>query len=135
MSIVTQLKRDEGFRNRIYQDQFGIPTIGCGRNLRDVGLSDDEVNFLLSNDVKRVSDALSQFAWFQSLDEVRQGVFVNMAFNMGVQGLLHFPHMLAAAALKDWEGVASEMHASKWFVQVGERAARLQKQIITGVWQ
>jgi lysozyme len=134
MDILEQLRRDEGVRNKIYTDSLGIPTIGVGRNLRDVGLSDTEVNFLLTNDVVRVQEELDSFAWYQGLDEVRKGALTNMAFNLGVAGLLHFPHLLAALAKADWVTAAQEMADSKWAAQVGPRALRLEQQILTGEW-
>lgn len=135
MNIIDQLKRDEGVKPFVYNDPAGIPTIGVGRNLRDVGLSNDEIGYLLANDVKRVTAQLSGFAWFAGLDPVRQGVLINMCFNLGISGLLHFPHMLSCLAVGDWSGAAAEMHASRWAVQVGDRATRLMKQMETGEWQ
>ena len=44
-----QLKQDEGVREKVYMDSVGIPTIGVGRNLKDVGLSPYEINVLLEN--------------------------------------------------------------------------------------
>ena len=135
MTLIDQLRRDEGVRSTVYLDSRGIPTIGVGRNLRDVGLSDPEVDFLLANDIQRAEDGLSGFAWYQGLDDVRKGAVTNMAFNLGVAGLLHFPHMIAALAKQDWSGAAAEMVNSDWAKQVGARATRLEQQILTGEWQ
>jgi len=135
VTLIDQLRRDEGVRSTVYLDSRGIPTIGVGRNLRDVGLSDPEVDFLLANDIQRAEDGLSGFAWYQGLDDVRKGAVTNMAFNLGVAGLLHFPHMIAALAKQDWSGAAAEMVNSDWAKQVGARATRLEQQILTGEWQ
>ncbi len=134
MNLIEQLRRDEGVRNKIYMDSRGIPSIGVGRNLTDVGLSDVEVDFLLANDITRVQAQLWPFAWYQGLDDVRKGAIENMCFNLGLGGLLHFPHMLSALAKQDWALVAQEMANSEWARQVGARAARLEQQILTGAW-
>jgi lysozyme len=135
LNIDEQLLRDEGYRTTVYADSRGIPTIGVGRNLRDVGLSASEVQFLLDNDIKKVQTALQPFAWYAGLDSVRQGAIQNMAFNLGVEGLLHFPHFIAYLARQDWQSAANELQNSLWYSQVGDRAKRLQEQILTGIWQ
>lgn len=134
MDLVEQLRRDEGVRAKPYTDTVGKLTIGVGRNLTDVGISDTEVNFLLTNDIARVQAQLEPFAWYQALDDVRKGAIENMAFNLGIGGLLHFPHMLAALQKQDWVAAADEMANSEWAKQVGDRARRLEQQILTGQW-
>ena len=49
--LIDQLRIHEGVEKTVYNDSEGIPTIGVGRNLRDRGLSDDEIDYLLSNDI------------------------------------------------------------------------------------
>jgi lysozyme len=134
VNLIDQLRRDEGVRYKPYTDTVGKLTIGVGRNLTDVGLSDAEVEFLLSSDVARVIEQLSPLAWYVALDPVRQGAVENLAFNLGINGLLHFPHFLAALAAKDWQAAAHELQTSKWAEQVGQRAVRLEQQILSGQW-
>jgi len=134
MDIIEQLRRDEGVRFKPYTDTVGRLTVGVGRNLTDVGLSDDEVDYLLANDVKRAQEGLAQFAWYAGLDPVRQGACTNLAFNLGIAGLLHFPHFIAAMAHGDWTAAAGELADSLWAKQVGVRAVRLEQQIVTGEW-
>lgn len=134
MDIVEQLLRDEGWRNKMYLDTRGIPTIGVGRNLRDVGLSDDEVKMLLQNDIAKVQNQLSPYSWYQKLSPARQGAMQNMCFNLGIDGLLHFVHMIAAMDKEDWAGAIAAMQDSAWSSQVGARASRLEQQILTDQW-
>ena len=135
MDIITQLIRDEGKKNFPYADTVGKLTIGVGRNLIDVGLSDSEVGTLLQNDVAKVTTQVyNKFPWYANLDLVRQGVILNMAFNMGTHGLEGFPLFLRAMAQGDWNTAAGEMLDSLWAKQVGDRAIRLAQQIKTGEW-
>ncbi len=134
MDIIEQLRRDEGVRLKPYTDTVGRLTVGVGRNLTDVGLSDDEVDYLLANDVKRAQDGLAQFAWYAGLDPVRQGACVNLAFNLGIAGLLHFPHFIVAMSHGDWPEAVAQLHDSIWARQVGDRAIRLEQQILSGEW-
>jgi lysozyme len=135
VDIVAQLRRDEGVRQFPYTDTVGKLTIGVGRNLTDVGLSDAEVDLLLQDDIDSVTGQLdSRLPYFQAIDPVRQGVLVNMAFNMGFAGLEGFEMMLQAFAQGRWEDAAREMLNSKWAGQVGARAERLAEQVRTGEW-
>jgi lysozyme len=147
MDIFEQLRRDESVRSKPYLDccgkywrectcaNKGKLTIGVGRNLDDVGLSDAEINYLEGNDVTKVTSALhSQMSWVDSLNEARFGVLQNMAFNMGVGGLKGFPKMLDKLQAGDFEGAAAEMVDSAWYRQVGGRAKQLVTQIETGEW-
>jgi lysozyme len=135
MDILSQLRRDEGVKNFPYTDTVGKLTIGVGRNLTDVGISDEEMDILLLNDVKKVIDNLmNRLPWFRTLDEVRQAALTNMTFNLGFRGVEGFPAMLRALAQGDWDGAAAEMLDSLWAKEVGDRAVRLAQQIRTGEW-
>lgn len=136
MDILTQLRRDEGVRNFPYTDTVGKLTIGVGRNLTDVGLSDEEIDILLRADINKVILQLNtKLPWYQNLDPVRQGVVINMAFNMGFRSLEGFPLFLRAMAQGNWDVASDEMLDSLWAKQVGDRAVRLATQIRTGEWQ
>lgn len=134
MDLATQLIRDEGTRNFPYTDTVGKLTIGVGRNLTDMGITNAEVYVLLNNDIQRVMNALGAYPWFQGLDPVRQAALGNIAFNIGVAGLLHFPSMLHCVAVADWQGAHDQALASVWATQVGARAQRIAQQLLTGEW-
>jgi len=135
MTLEEQLRRDEGVRNKPYVDTVGKITIGSGRNLTDVGLSDDEITYLLQNDIRRVQGQLAGYDWYSKLDEVRQAAVANLCFNVGLGSLLHFPTMLHCLSVQDWKGAAAAALDSQWAKQVGLRANRIADQIETGTWQ
>lgn len=132
------LIRDEGLRNTFYVDSLGYASIGVGRLIDDRkgdGLSDQECYLLLDNDVGKTVRALTaRFRWFDRLDDVRQTVIANMAFNLGVDGLAAFTQTIAAIERRDYEAAAAEMLRSKWSQQVGLRAIRLAQQLRSGKW-
>jgi lysozyme len=133
--LADQLRRDEGWRTYPYKDTVGKQTIGYGRNLDDVGISPAEGDFLLANDIKAATVALeSHFPWVMGLDSVRQGVLLNMVFNIGIGGLAGFKETLAKVEAGDYAG-AAQMLSSKWAQQVGHRAVRLALQMQSGEWQ
>ena len=138
MTLVEQLMRDEGFVGHVYSDSIGLWTIGFGRLVdvrRGGGISREEGEILLRNDVARTTHSLeAAIPWLDTLDDARRGVLINMAFNLGVAGLLGFRKFMAAMEAGDFEAAAVEMMDSRWAVQVGARAERLRDQVITGEW-
>jgi lysozyme len=54
------LIRQEGNRKFPYECTAGKLTIGVGRNLDDMGLTEDEVLYLLDNDIQRCDTELLQ---------------------------------------------------------------------------
>ena len=73
--------------------------------------------------------------WARALSPERQAVLVNMAFNLGIAGLLAFKRMLAACERGEYAAAAREMLDSVWAKQVGARAVRLAEQMRTGEWR
>lgn len=135
MDLIAQLRRDEGLRLKPYRDSVGKLTIGIGRNLDDVGISEAEAEQLLQNDIDRTKTALyAAFPWVSQLDAVRQAVLFNMAFNMGVEALKNFTITLGHVQRAEFKEAAAAMMKSLWATQVPARAGRLATQMETGVW-
>jgi len=131
--LIAQLKVHEGVRSKVYLDTEGIETIGVGRNLRDRGLSDDEIELMLANDIRDFQEEVERaFSWWSDLDDVRQRVVVDMAFNMGLGSLSKFVNTLAHIENGRYEEAGVEMLDSKWARQVGDRANVLSGMMRTG---
>ena len=126
--LIADLTRDEGLRLKPYKDTVGKTTIGIGRNLDDVGITKAEAEYLLENDIDKVAAQLTaRLPWWQGLDEPRQRAVANMAFNLGIDGLLKFTATLAALRAGDNKAAAYHALNSKWAEQVGARAQRIAK--------
>ena len=135
MKLIKQLKRHEGYRRLVYECSRGVLTVGIGRNLESVGISESEADFLLQNDIKDAIERLNAHDLLDGHDEVRQAVLINMAFNLGVNGLLKFRDSIKLWRQKDYEGFSKEILDSRWARQVGNRAKELSEQARTGEWQ
>ena len=134
--ITKQFKQDEGFRSKPYRDTVGKLTIGYGRNLDDVGISEAEAAMFAATDLtKGQAWVNTNFQWAMHLSERRYGVLVTMATNMGGEKLAEFRKMLSALQAGDFETAAQEMENSHWYAEVGARAHRLVVQMKTDVWQ
>lgn len=128
------IRRYEGFSKLPYKCPTGHLTIGYGHNLEN-GISEDVALFILQEDLTRAERAVKDaFPWWWKLDDARQFVLVDMAFNMGLAGLKGFKKMLTAVEQGDYQTAAKEMLASKWAAQVGRRAAELSKIMKKGEW-
>lgn len=131
--LEAMLLRHEGLRLKPYRDTVGKLTVGVGRNLDDVGISREEALLLLRTDIARVEAALdAHLPWRAALDPVRGRVLVDMAFNLGVPGLLTFGAVLAAVRAGAWAEAADAMLRSRWARQVGRRAQELAVMMHTG---
>jgi len=73
------------------------------------------VNDLFAEDVSNAWRSLDKrIPWWSALCVPRRIVLMDMAFNMGVSGLLGFPGMLEAVKAGDWRRAVIEMYDSKW---------------------
>ena len=134
--MVEQLKRHEGMKLKPYFCTQGKCTIGIGRNLDDVGITEQEAEMLLENDIKEAIQQLKRrFPWTLDLDEVRFAALINFTFNVGIGTVSKFVN--AMALLKDgkYDMAADEFLRSTWAKQVGQRATEVTNQIRTGEWQ
>jgi lysozyme len=132
-TLIAELRRDEGVEPFPYVDTVGKTTIGVGRNLTDRGLSDDEIDYLLQNDIDLCIDDLNRgVPWWTALTPTRQRVLVNMCFNLGWPRLRGFVRTLAAMRRGDFKTAAEGMRSSLWAKQVGARAERLAQMMERG---
>lgn len=123
---LAMIRRHEGLRLKPYRCTAGRLTIGYGRNLDDVGISREEAEVMLQNDVRRSwQDLQAALPEVSAMTPARQAALTNMMFNLGRTRFSRFRKMLEALRLGDYEWAAREMLASTWAKQVGERAQEL----------
>ena len=133
--LIDQLISHEDLRLKPYRCPAGNLTIGVGRNLDAHGISRAEAMLMLKNDIERsVKEAHRIVSGFQSLDEVRQAVLIDMIFNLGATRFMQFKKFLTAIADTDFSTAAFAMEESRWCGQVGERCFRLSEMMYTGKW-
>lgn len=112
---------------------FGPLQVMLDRAVDDLGTATtEECRNVCVSDIGRVEISVQMFwPFFTKLDEVRQRVAVDMAYNLGFKAL-EFKRAMQAIEKRDWSAAAREMHKSKWSGQVGERADRLARMMLTG---
>ncbi len=155
--LTVLLRKHEGNKLQVYPDSEGYPTIGNGRCLTTKGLSkaeceylklgtcdknaviaklevrgitQHEADYLLSNDIDCFTSGLSKSLYFfDKLPETAKMVLIDMAFNLGVSGLLKFKNTLSMIEKGQYVAASKEMLNSNWKNQVGNRAYDLSKMI------
>lgn len=134
----TRLIVEEGRKPFAYNDATGRRvscqpdgnlSIAVGVNL-ETGLDDDEVYWLSQHRLTKVENQLTAYAWYRSLDAARQSVMLDIAFNQGISGLLHYPRMLAALGQQEWSVAAVECHTAD--PRLDTRYANLAKILLKG---
>lgn len=134
VAMRAELSADEGRELKIYFDTKKIPSIGVGRNLRDVGISDAECDAMLDADINRTITTLDrEAAWWRRLPEPQRRVLLNLCFNMGWATLVQFRDFRAAMQLGEWRNAADALEDSLWWQQVGARGPRMVARLTGGV--
>lgn len=138
-TLIAELRRDEGVSYVPYKDTVGIQTVGVGHNLQACPLdyvyplNDTQVNLILAEDLYLVFNGLDKnLPWWRGLTYARQRVLANMAFNIGIAGLMGFRNTLLYVQNGEYEKAHNGMLDSKWAKQVGARANRLADMMVQG---
>lgn len=123
----------EGMKNFPYVDTEGKITIGIGYNLTDRGVGDEWINSQFLTDINYFYAKLSDFSWFENLNEDRQTVLIDMCF-MGFKNFLEFKEMIDALEQHNYVKAAQEMLDSKWAQEVKGRAIVLANGMEHGIY-
>lgn len=155
--LLRQLRRHEGLgpvrygRTYVYRCTAGARTVGYGRNIDANPLNSVEqistkwngdsitlegAEWLLVVDAERVENQVrAKLPWASKLWPARFDVLVNMAFQMGIGGLLGFSNTLRLIRIGAYSVAAAAMLQSKWARQTPDRARELAEQMKSGVYR
>jgi lysozyme len=114
--LVEHIAGREGFRPVVYDDAtgralhagdtlIGTATIGCGT----VYVTREQAHELIRSTLAQRETGLAGRVWFDRLNAVRQGVLLEVAYNLGLNGLLGFRRMIAALTRQDFVAAAREL--------------------------
>ena len=148
IDIATKLIQfNEGLRLEVYKCPAGFKTFGYGTNLEvanlstikevaklygeatgDLDLAIDYIditqkeklaNLLLKQHLRSCAKALHTQKWFtDDLTEFQQGIILDLAYNVGVAGVLKFKKMIAAIKQRNYGIAGTEMLHSKYHYQM-----------------
>jgi len=128
--LIESIKKHEGLRLKVYTCPAGKQTIGYGRNLEDNGISEKEANMFLDEDIFHISFELRHKLFNEgimlfTLPSHVKNVLIEMAYQIGLNGLLKFKKTLEYIRNTDYEKASKEMLNSKWAKQTPNRAKAL----------
>ena len=130
--VKQMLIRHEGVVCHVYKCTATPPrnTIGCGRNLDDNGISEEEAMYLLDNDIKRVKEELDKnFGAYRAMPAKARMVCIDMTFQMGITGFMNFRQTRALMEMGCWLEASEEILRSKYATQTPNRAAYNSRQL------
>ena len=139
-AVTARLIADEGEVLHCYLDHLGYATIGVGVLIderKGGGITQEESRYLFRNRLgTKLAQCSNKFEWWQAIDDVRRGVIVCMAYQLGVNGVANFKKMCAALRIRDYNVAAAEMLDSQWArEQTPARANRMAKIMRSGIWE
>jgi len=118
--ILKKIKRHEGWRSKPYRCSAGKLTIGYGTNIEQI--SKDEGELLLEFRINEILEyALPQLPEYQTLNDTRKLVYLDMLYNLGFKSFKRFKRMRKAVQEGNWHKAANEIKNSKYYKQVGLR--------------
>ena len=134
--LIEQIKKDEGFSPVAFWDRkqwtYGY---GCKAPRKGATITEHEAEELLWDEIE---EAIKDFETLyydcrDHINDVRAEALINMTFNMGITVMRTFRKMNAAIELDDWKEASLQAKQSDWYYQVGNRAKRICRELLTGV--
>lgn len=137
--LSADLKRDEGYSPTVYKDSEGLWTVGIGflvdPTRHGCGLTPVECDLILHHRIAIVHGDLSnRLPWLPEAPEPVQRALMNMAYQLGVVGLMRFTETLELLRKRKYEDAARESLDSAWAVQTPARAQRMADLFRQAAW-
>ena len=140
--LMSTIKQHEGYRDYVYDDGFGNPTIGYGHLLPDSykkfmwngkdestkhkPYSETELDELLVSDLATAEKgAQNNFDNWSQLPKTVQDGLTNMSFQLGAAGQAKFVKMKDAVEANDFTEAAKQAKDSKWHTETPTRSTHL----------
>lgn len=128
-----RVREHEGYELQPYADSKGIWTVGVGHNMEAKPLPREVVDLLYEMDFQDAEREAATLPCWETLDDVRRGVLVEMTFQMGLGGVKKFKNMLKALGQRRWQQAYAEALDSQWARSDSPgRAKRLAEILLTG---
>lgn len=115
MSLIDSIKKHEGFSPVVYKCTAGYDTIGYGKRIKYLKVTEEQSLEWLKEDLDHLHYVLAdKYDWFLPAEEEVKDIVMEMAYQLGVTAFSKFKMTIALLKNKDYEGASLEMLDSKW---------------------
>ncbi len=115
MSLIDDIKKHEGFSSVVYKCTAGYDTIGYGKRITYLQVTEEQATEWLEEDLENLKYVLSaKYDWFLPAPQEVKDIVMNMNYQLGVSAFSKFKKTIQYIANKDYEGASIEMLDSKW---------------------
>ena len=134
--IKSEIKKEEGFRDTVYDDHLGFATIGYGHLIKPsdnfkTGIKYDyktldklfEVDFQIA-----YQDSMDLYKDLDIADEAKE-IIIHMCFQLGKPKTAKYKKMFEALRNKDYIEAGLQMESSLWAKQTPNRVMRLSEKM------
>ena len=126
MSLIEDIKQEEGFSGTVYKCTEGFDTVGYGTKLP---LTKEESELILNHRLNQTKAQLTSYLYDLDIKQEAWDILFNMAYQLGVNGVLKFKKMIEALRSKDYKEASKQGLDSLWAKQTPNRANRLMKRM------
>ena len=115
MALIDDIKKHEGFSSVVYKCTAGYDTIGYGKRIKYLQVTEEQSTEWLEEDLENLKYTLSgKYDWFLPAPQEVKDIVMNMAYQLGPSAFGRFKKTIKYIANKDYEMCAVEMLDSKW---------------------
>ena len=143
LELINELKREEGFRDRVYQCSEGVDTIGYGFNVAyltkyELALNggfiepmrEEIATKILESKVSKLIKSVDEvYSWIDNLPEVVKIGLYDMIYQLGIKGFGSFVNTQKYLKALDYPKAIENIKNSKWAKQTPRRANNLIKRL------
>ena len=124
--LLEDIKAEEGFSAVVYKCTEGFDTVGYGTKLP---LTKEESELILNHRLNQTKAQLTSYLYDLDIKQEAWDILFNMAYQLGVNGVLKFKKMIEALRSKDYKEASKQGLDSLWAKQTPNRANRLMKRM------
>ena len=130
MSLIDEIKKHEGYRDSVYQCTEGYDTIGYGFAIKDLKLSKEICDIILTEKLAKLQlDISNKFEWFDESPTLVKDVVTNMCYQLGLSGFSKFKQTIYYLETEQYQEASVECLDSLWARQTPNRAKELSEKL------
>ena len=128
--IFEEIKKHEGFKNKVYKCTEGYDTIGYGFAIKDLIMDKDIADLILMKKLQTLLErVIIAFPWFKDIEDDAKEVVINMCYQLGLRGFSKFKKTIYLLETEQYEDASVEMLDSLWAKQTPNRAKELSEKL------